>query len=167
VLLEEFCSVDAVQLAPVVSATVSMIAGAGSVYGWWRAKGERRKAADSAATAAGALKQIAELHTQHDQRQQSREAAEQRDPWSIQPINGAQADLVNNTGTPKYGINVKIYAGGNEPHNLFADDNIDFVGPRRSARITYINLNAEIKAIITWHLLENQTDEQPPQIITW
>jgi hypothetical protein len=72
------------------------------------------------------------------------------------------------TSFRRVGINVRIYVGDDEPHNQWSDDNVHFVGPRRSARITYIDLSAEIKAVITWHLLEDCSDEQqPPQIITW
>jgi hypothetical protein len=137
-------------------------------------QGERAKAAEqakiatqAAADASGALKQIAELHVKQDQRQQSRAAAEEREPWSIEPINAAQADLINNSATPKYCVNAKIYAGDDQPHHRFSDDNILFVGPRRSGRITYIDTSAEMTAIITWHLLEDLSDDQPPQTITW
>jgi hypothetical protein len=171
---EEHSAVDVMPWAPVASATVAVVGGAISIYGWVRTRGERAKAAEqakiatqAAADASSALKQIAELHVKQDQRQQSRAAAEEREPWSIKPINAAQADLVNNSATPKYGINVKIYAGGDQPHHRFSDDNIPFVGPRRSRRITYIDINAEMTAIITWHLLEDLSDDQPPQTITW
>jgi hypothetical protein len=160
---------------PVASAAVSIASAAGSAYGWFRAHGERDEAArqakvasDSAAEAAGALKQIAELRTKQDQRQETHQLVQEHDPWSIHPVDGAHADLQNNSDTAKYAVNVKIYAGGGfEAHNQFTDDTIAFVGPRRSARIGYIDLNGEVTAIITWHLFEDGSDDQPPQTITW
>ena len=95
-----------------------------------------------------------------------REAAEERDPWSIQRIPGTdtEADLVNNTGTAKYGAVVKITVGD----QVFSEKTVGFVGPKRTARIDYINFgNAEVTAFITWHLREDCTDNPPPQVIKW
>jgi hypothetical protein len=165
---------DAVLWAPVAGAAVAAASAGGSLYAWIRARGERAESArqakiatDSAADAAGALRQIAELHIKQDERQQSRQLAQERDPWTIHPIDGAHANLINNAETAKYGINVKIYAGGFDPHNQFTDDKIDFIGPRRSGRIGYVDVNGDVTAVITWHLLEDRSDEQLPQTITW
>jgi hypothetical protein len=156
--------------AQVATTVVSAIGGVVSVVAWIRAKSEREEATrqakiatDSAATVASAAEQIAGVQTKQDQRQQLRQLAEDRAPWSITPINGAQADLINNADTAKYATTIKIYANDQR----FSEENIRFVGPRRSARISNIDLSAEMKAVITWHLIEDESDEQPPQIITW
>lgn len=172
---------DLVLWAPVVGTGISLLAGAASVAGWWRAKGEREEAerqqeearkqakiaTDAAAGASESLKQIAELQTQHARRQQATQSAAERDPWSLRPINGVEADLVNNTDTAKYRINFKIHVSGDVSGHPYADDDVEFVGPRRSARVSYIDLNGPIEAVITWHLLENGNDEQMSQTIKW
>jgi hypothetical protein len=165
---------NVVMWAPVASAVVAAAGAGGSLFGFLRARGERKEAArqaaiatESAATVAVATKQLAELRTEQDQRQRARETAAERDPWSISPIDDTHAELLNNTDTPKHGINVKVYSGSRDPYNLFSDDSIPFIGPRRSARIGYVALWSGVEAVITWHFLEDCSDEQPPQIITW
>jgi hypothetical protein len=97
-------------------------------------------------------------------REQVRAAAEERDPWSINPALGAEADLVNNSGTAKYNVTVKIFAAD----QLWDEEVvIPFVGRGRPARISFLDLNAEMKATITWHLHEDCSDDLPPRTITW
>jgi hypothetical protein len=148
-----------------VSAAVSLIGGIVSVVMWLRSKGEREEAqrqreeaarqADiatkSAESAATALTDIAELHKQRDQRQQARDAAAEHDPWLIQqlPDTELEADLYNDSDTPKYCVNVKL------------------VGPRRRARIPYIRIGAPAQAIITWHLDEDCDGDPLTQTIEW
>jgi hypothetical protein len=156
--------------APVVSAAVAIASGSGAVYSWFRARGEREEAArqakaatDSASSAAGSLKQVAELLTRRDERQQAREAAVERDPWSPQR-DGNELRFVNDSATPKHGVNVKIFAN-DQP---WIDETFPYVGPGRPVEIdSYVAISAEMRAEITWHLEEKLTDNPSPQTITW
>jgi hypothetical protein len=153
---------------------VSVSAAIASTVLWFRARGERREAArqaglanDAAIASAGHLERIAVV-----QEEQHRAAADQqmileRDPWEIHPdpSRSAEADLYNDSDTPKYKVTVQISVNG-QPY--LDPETIDFVSPRRRARIAYIDLSAEISAKIIWYLDEACTVAAPaPQIITW
>jgi hypothetical protein len=156
--------------APVASAAVAIASGCGALYSWFRARGEREQAArqaksatESAASAADSLKQLAQLQTRRDERLQAREEAVERDPW-VPQRDGNDLRFVNDSATPKYGVEVKIVAND----QLWIEEEFPFVGPGRPAEIdSYVALSAEMRAEITWHLLEDLTDNPPPQTIKW
>jgi hypothetical protein len=159
-LFATIAAVNFVQWAPVASAAVAIAGAIASTVSWRRSRAERAEstrqakiATDSAAEAAGALKQIAELQGQQHQRQQVREAVAERDPWILQRIPGAdtEANLFNDTGTAKYGITVIIYARD----QLWEEKKIQFVGPKRSAPINFLDISGPMRAKIAWHLVED------------
>lgn len=165
----------ALWLPGAVSAVVAVIGGVVSVVMWLRAKGEREEAArqakiatDSAQSAANALSDIAQLQKQRDQRQQSRDAAAERDPWLIHqlPDTELEADLYNDSDTPKYCVNVLIEIEG-DVAGSFADKTFPLVGPRRRARIPYVRVGAPVRATITWYLDEECEDDPLTQTIDW
>jgi hypothetical protein len=158
-----------------VSAAVAVIGGVVSVIMWLRAKDEREEAArqakiatDSAETAANALNDIAELHRQRDQRQQARDATAEHDPWLIHtlPDTSIEAELYNDSDTPKWCVNVRIEIEG-DVAGSFADKTFQLVGPRRRVRIPYIRVGAPVQATIMWHLVEDCSDEPLTQTIDW
>jgi hypothetical protein len=143
---------------------------------WLRAKDEREEAArqrkeaarqakiatDSAKSAANALTEIAALQKQRDQRQRSLQAVQERDPWLLPSPDDPETDLFNDTDTPKYDVNVKVFV----TDQLWQEKTIPFVGPRRPARIPWLTVgNGPTRVEITWHLLEDCSDVQPPQTI--
>jgi predicted metal-dependent hydrolase len=158
--------------AAVVSAIVAAASAVASAVNWFRTKKARaeareqaRIATDAAADAAGALKQIAELQTRQDERQQALKAVAERDPWRIRhlPDTNTEAELVNDTDTPKYAVNVTVAVGP----QVWQEKLIEFVGPRRAVRIPYIAVgNADVTATITWQLTEGG-DSRETQTLTW
>ncbi|MEE6167674.1 MULTISPECIES: hypothetical protein [unclassified Mycolicibacterium] len=165
-----------------VSAGVALIGGIVSVVMWLRSKGEREEAGrqrreatrqaeiatKSAESAANALTEIAALQKQRDQRDQARAAAAERDPWQLQklPDTSMEANLFNDSPTPKYCVNVRIVIE-DDAAGTFAEKTIPFVGAKRPARIPYVDLAAPIQAIITWHLAEDCSDDPQTQTIEW
>jgi len=158
-------------VAAAVSALVAVTGGLVSIVYWLRTKGEHEEAArqagiatDAAAATSEAVQQLAQLRQGQEQRAQAQLSAEERKPWSIERVSDAVADLANHSSTAKHGITVKLFAND----DAFSTDEFDFIGPHRSERTTYINFgNAYVRAVITWHLREDCTDDIPPQTITW
>jgi hypothetical protein len=164
--------VDVVLWAPVVSACVAVAAAIGSLVSWIRARGERataaeqaKLAAESQAGASQALQKIATLQARQNEQQKVRASAAERDPWVLRRLSdtNTEAEIFNDTGTAKYVVGAKIYAND----QLWEEKVIPFVGPKRSARIPYIDMSAEMRAVITWHLDEDASDEPASQTIEW
>lgn len=141
-----------------------------SVVMWFRARDERREAArqatkatDAAIAGAGHLARIADVQVEQHEITSARLTVQERDPWQLQRIGSNEANLYNDTTTPKYGVEVEIRAGD----QLWSEETISFVGPQRSAPIDFMDLSLPMSATITWHLAEDCSDTIPPQIITW
>jgi hypothetical protein len=160
---------DAGQLSGWAAAGVSAASAVGSLIGWWRSRAAKNEAAEQAliateaqVSAADALKQIADAGTARQETQAKRSAAEEIEPWAVDPVpgSGMACYLRNKTGVPKYGISV---AGKfvNHPNSF------DFIGPRDHKQFgVTTNINAPVSVEVTWHLREDRTDTLPPQTIS-
>lgn len=159
---------DAGQLSGWAAAGVSAASAVGSLIGWWRSRAAKTEATEQARLAAvaqlgaaDALKRIADAGTAQQETQAKRLAAEEIEPWAVDPIPGRTTGcyLRNKTGTPKYGITI---AGKFVNHpNTF-----DFIGPRDRKQFGIITgVNAPVSVEVTWHLREDCADTLPPQTI--
>lgn len=157
-------------VAPAISAGVALMSAIVAAVSWWRSRAARDEAArqasiasDSAASAASALKQLVEVQAGREERQRTREAAAERDPW-VRRGKGNELSFFNDSPTAKYAIDVKILAN-DQPwtHATFPH-----VGAKRSLEVVeYTAPLAEMRAEITWHLVEDCSDESQSQSIRW
>lgn len=159
---------DASQLSGWAAAGVSAASAVGSLVGWWRSRAAKAEATEQArlataahVSAADALKRIADAGTAHQETQAKQLAAEEVEPWAVDPIPGRTTGcyLRNKTGIPKYGITI---AGKFVNHpNTF-----DFIGPRDRKQFGVItNVNAPVGVEVTWHLEQDCSDSLAPQTI--
>lgn len=159
---------DAGQLSGWAAAGVSATSAVGSLVGWLLSRAAKNEAAEQARIAtvaqvstADALKRIADAGAAQQETQAQRLAAEEIDPWAVEPVPGytTACYLRNKTDTPKYGITI---AGKfvNQPNSF------DFIGPRDRKQFGVItNVNVPVSVEVTWHLSQDRTDTLPPQTI--
>jgi hypothetical protein len=152
-----------------VTAAVSVVAAVVSTVMWFRARGERRKAAvqaklatDAAVASEGHLDRIAEVQVQQHETTTARLTAKERDPWQMRRGHD-EATFYNDTTTPKYNVKIEIKAA-DQP---WIEEVFPYVGPQRRVSVDYAAVGAPMSATITWHLLDDCSDTIPPQIYTW
>ena len=88
-------------------------------------------------------------------------AAEEVEPWDVDPIPGynTACNLRNKTGTPKYGITIS------GPF-VRRPNSFDFIGPYGHKQFAVITgVNAEARVEVTWHQREDRSDLPDPQTI--
>lgn len=159
---------DAGQWSGWAAAGVSAASAVGSLVGWSRSRAAKAEATEQAriATAAqvgtaDALKRIAETGAAHQEAQAKRLAAEEIEPWAVEPVPGytTACYLRNKTGVPKYGVSV-TGRFVNQPNGF------DFIGPRDRKQFGVITgIAAVVSVEVTWHLMEDRTDTLTPQTI--
>jgi hypothetical protein len=152
---------DAGPLSGWAAAGISAVSAAGSLIGWWRSRKQARIATQARIDTAADVRRIANAGEARQQTQAERSAAEEVEPWTVDPIPGYDTAcyLRNKTGTPKYGIAI---AGElvNEPNSF------DFIGPSSRKQFGVITgISMVVKVEITWHQREDRSDAPAPQTI--
>jgi hypothetical protein len=161
---------DASQGSGWAAAGVAAASAVGSLIGWWRSRAAKKEAAEQARLAteaqvgvADALKRIADAGTAQQEAEAQRLAAEEIEPWVVDPIPGnANASyLRNKTGTPKYGIAI-----ANAASFVIEPNSFHFIGPYDQKQFTVMKgSNRDLSAKVTWHQREDRADPLPPQTI--
>jgi hypothetical protein len=159
---------DAGPLSGWVAAGISVVSAVGSLIGWRRSRAAKAEATEQARIATQAqvstaadVKRIADVGATQQQAQAERSAAEEVEPWTVDPIPGytTACNLHNKTGTPKYGVTVTGQFV-TEPKSF------DFIGPFGSKQFSvFTNINAEVWVQVTWHRLQDRSDAPDPQMI--
>jgi hypothetical protein len=161
-------AMDSGPLAAWAAAGISVVSAAGSLIGWWRARAAKAEATEQARLATQAhvstaadVKRIADAGAAQKQAQAERLAAEEVEPWAIDPIEGytTACNLRNKTGIAKYGITIT-------GQFVTQPSSFDFIGPyghKRFGVVTGIGWLASIE--IAWHQSEDLSDTLPPQTI--
>lgn len=156
--------------APAISSGVALVSAIVAAVSWWRSRAARDEAtrqasiaSDSAASAASSLKQLVDGQTRRDERQRAREALAERDPWERR-LKGDELSFFNDSPTGKYAVNVQLFAS-DQP---WTETTAPFVGPKRSLEVVeYTAVLAEMRAEITWNLVNDCSDEPQSQTIRW
>jgi hypothetical protein len=160
---------DASQWSGWAAASVSAASALGSLLGWWRSRAAKAEAMEQARIAmaaqvnmADALKSIAHAGAEKQQADVDMRAAEEIEPWAVDPLPGHSTAcyLRNKTDAPKYGVTItgKFVR---EPNSF------GFIGPRDKKQFgVFTKINAPVSITVTWHLREDLADTLPPQTIS-